>query len=131
MKKRESAVRRKMIVVRLNESEYDRLQTHLARTTEKTVAQYVRKLLLHQPVQVKYRNVSVDDFLRDVLELKRELIRSCEVYSKGVEKLQLLHHIPEFRYWLTHYEEGRITLLRQVEAIDHRMNLLYNLWLQK
>jgi hypothetical protein len=63
MKKRENEVRRKMVVVRLNQSEYDQLQKLQRQTTEKTISNYLHKLALNKQVIVKYRNVMADDFL--------------------------------------------------------------------
>jgi hypothetical protein len=63
MKKHENEVRRKMVVVRLNQSEYDQLQKLQRQTTEKTISNYLHKLALNKQVIVKYRNVMADDFL--------------------------------------------------------------------
>lgn len=131
MKKKESEVRRRMVVVRLNEREWERLQYFQKMTTEATVSNYLRKVALSKPVLVKYRNATADDFLRDMLELKRELSALGNNFNQAVKKLHVLDKIPEFRSWLTVYEHSRQAFLQKVEQIHQRITRLYELWLQK
>jgi hypothetical protein len=131
MKKKESEVRRRMVVVRLNQEEFQQLQKFVEQTTETTISNYLRKVALGKPVLVKYRNASADDFLRDMLELKRELSALGNNYNQAVKKLHVLEKIPEFRSWLLIYEHARQALLQKVEQIHVRITRLYELWLQK
>jgi hypothetical protein len=131
MKKKEREVRRRMVVVRLNEREWERLQYFQKMTTEATVSNYLRKVALSKPVLVKYRNATADDFLRDMLELKRELSALGNNFNQAVKKLHVLDKIPEFRSWLTVYEHSRQAFLQKVEQIHQRITRLYELWLQK
>lgn len=131
MKKKECAVRRKMVVVRLSQEEYRQLQQFQQQTTETTVSNYLRKVALNKPVLVKYRNATADDFLRDMLELRRELSALAGNYNQAVRKLHLLEKIPEFRSWLSIYEHSRQAFLAKVEQIHMRITRLYELWLQK
>jgi hypothetical protein len=131
MKKKESEVRRRMVVVRLNEREWERLQYFQKMTTEATVSNYLRKVALNKPVLVKYRNATADDFLRDMVDLKRELSALGNNYNQAVKKLHVLDKIPEFRSWLMVYEHSRQAFLQKVEQIHQRITRLYELWLQK
>jgi hypothetical protein len=131
MKKKETEVRRRMVVVRLNPEEYQQLQQFQEQTTETTISNYLRKVALQKPVLVKYRNSSADDFLRDMLELKRELSSLGNNYNQAVKKLHVLEKIPEFRSWLMIYEHSRQAFLQKVEQIHVRITRLYELWLQK
>lgn len=131
VKKKEAEVRRRMVVVRLSESEFERLQYFQKMTTEATVSNYLRRVALSKPVVVKYRNATADDFLRDMLELKRELSALGNNYNQAVKKLHVLEKIPEFRSWLTVYEHARQAFLQKVEQIHLRITRLYELWLQK
>ena len=120
-----------MVVVRLNPQEYEQLQKFQEQTTEKTISNYLRKVALRKPVLVKYRNTSADDFLRDMVELKRELSALGNNYNQAVKKLHVLEKIPEFRSWLMIYEHSRQAFLAKVEQIHVRITRLYELWLQK
>lgn len=120
-----------MIVVRLNEAEDKQLQKFVGQTTEKTVSNYLRKLALQKPVTVKYRNVSADDFLRDMVELKKELNAIGNNYNQAVKKLHILEKIPEFRSWILIHEKDRTSFLTKVDQIQTRVQQLYEQWLQR
>lgn len=131
MKKLESEVRKKMVVVRMNETEINQLTKLQGKTTEKDTSAYLRKVALQKPVTVKYRNQSADDFLLDMLNLKKELNAIGNNFNQAVHKLHLLDKIPEFRVWINQYDGLQKVLISKVEEIKLRMNQLYEQWLQK
>jgi MobC-like protein len=131
MKKQESEVRRKMVVVRMNETELNQLTKFQQKTTEKDTSSYLRKVALQKPVTVKYRNESADDFLLDMLNLKKELNAIGNNFNQAVHKLHLLDKIPEFRVWVQQHDGLQKVLVSKVEEIKLRMNQLYEQWLQK
>ena len=131
MKKLESEVRNKMVVVRMNETEFEQAEKFRKKTTERYLSTYVRKLSLQKPLTVKYRNESADDFLLDMLNLKKELNAIGNNFNQAVHKLHLLDKIPEFRIWVQQYDGLQKMLISKVEEIKLRMNQLYEQWLQK
>ena len=131
MKKLESEVRSKMVVVRMNETEINQLTKLQGKTTEKDTSAYLRKVALQKPVTVRYRNESADDFLLDMLNLKKELNAIGNYFNQAVHKLHILDKIPEFRVWVQQYDGLQKVLISKVEEIKLRMNQLYEQWLQK
>ena len=131
MKKLEREVRKKMVVVRMNETEFSQLEKFQQKTTEKDTSSYLRKVALQKPVTVKYRNESADDFLLDMLNLKKELNAIGNNFNQAVHKLHILDKIPEFRGWVNQYDGLQKVLISKVEEIKLRMNQLYEQWLQK
>ena len=131
MKKPEHDVRRKMVVVRMNEQEFKQLERFQRHTTEKNIGSYLRKVSLQKPVTVKYRNESADDFLLDMLSLKKELNAIGNNFNQAVHKLHILDKIPEFRIWVQQYDGVQKLLISKVDEIKLRINQLYQQWLQK
>jgi hypothetical protein len=86
---------------------------------------------MQKPVTVKYRNQSADDFLKQMLELKKELNGIGNNFNQAVHKLHILDKIPEFRVWIQHYDGLQKLLVSKIEEIKIRMNQLYEQWLQK
>lgn len=115
----------------MNDAELDQLTILQKKTTEKDISSYLRKISLQKPVTVKYRNESADDFLNDMLGLKRELNSIGNNFNQAVHKLHLLDKIPEFRSWLNEYNGLQKILINKVDEIKLRMNQLYEQWLQK
>jgi len=131
MKKPEQEVRSKMVVVRMNEQEFRQLKKMQRQTIEKNVGSYLRKVALQKPVTVRYRNESADDFLLDMLNLKKELNAIGNNVNQAVHKLHILEKIPEFRSWVQQYDSLQKVLISKVEEIKNRMHQLYEQWLQK
>jgi hypothetical protein len=131
LKKQDNEVRNKMVVVRMNNTEFEKVENLRKKTTERYLSSYVRKLSLEKPVTVKYRNQSADDFLKEMLGLKKELNAIGNNFNQAVHKLHLLDKIPEFRFWISQYDGLQKALVNKVEEIKLRMNQLYEEWLQK
>lgn len=131
MKKQEAEIRNRMLKVRVNDAEMSLLKKLQAQTTERDVSSYIRRAALQKPVTVLYRNRSADDFLREMLPLKKELAAIGNNVNQAVHKLHILDKIPEFRSWLMEYEGLKKLLMNKVEEIRLRMNQLYEQWLQR
>ena len=131
MKKEAKAVRNKMIVVRVNDDEDTKLQELFKRSTDNSLSHYLRKTILQKPVTIKYRNQTADDFLKQMLELKKELHFIGNNFNQAVRKLHTLEKIPEFRSWILTYQTICDALLQKIEMIEKKINQLYEEWLQK
>ncbi len=131
MKKEESEVRKIFIKIRMNEQELKAIKKNQLKTTERSLSNYIRKVSMQKPVIVKYRNQSADDFLKDMLLLKKELSAVGNNFNQAVHKLHLLDKIPEFRSWIIQYDALLKLLVVKMEEIKLRMNQLYEQWLQK
>lgn len=131
MKKREKELRKHFVKTRMNDDEVNQLLKLQQRTTEKDTSSYLRKVALQKPVTIKYRNESADDFLLDMLNLKKELNAIGNNFNQAVHKLHLLDKIPEFRVWVQQYDSLQKALISKVDEIKLRMNQLYDQWLQK
>ena len=131
MKKQENEVRKIFIKIRMNDEELKQVKKKQQQTTERSLSEYIRNVSMQKPVTVKYRNQSADDFLKQMLELKKELNGIGNNFNQVVHKLHILDKIPEFRAWVIHYDGLHQSLVSKVEEIKLRMNQLYEEWLQK
>ncbi len=131
MKDKEKEVRHLILNVRMNAAEKKQLQKLQQLSTEKTMSNYVRKVALQKPVIVNYRNQSADDFLKDMLDLTKQLNGVGNNFNQAVHKLHTLDRIPEFRNWIQEQQTLHKQVVKSIEAIRSHMNQLYEQWLQK
>ncbi len=131
MKKQESEVRKIFLKIRMNDDELKLLKKKQQQTTERSLSEYIRNVSMQKPVTVKYRNQSADDFLKQMVELKKDLNGIGNNFNQAVHKLHLLDKIPEFRVWVNQYDGLQKVLMNKVEEIKLRMNQLYEQWLLK
>lgn len=131
MKKQENEVRKIFVKFRMNNAEVVQLKKLQQQSTERSVSNYVRKVALQKPVIIKYRNQTADDFLKEMLLLRKELNAIGNNFNQAVHKLHMLDKIPEFRYWVKFYEGLQVSVVEKVEEIKSKVNQLYEQWLQK
>nr|WP_294991387.1 plasmid mobilization relaxosome protein MobC [uncultured Sediminibacterium sp.] len=131
MKDKEKEVRHLILKVRMNAAEKKQLKQLQQSSTEKTISNYVRKVALQKPVIINYRNQSADDFLKDMLELTKQLKGVGNNFNQAVHKLHTLDRIPEFRNWIHEQQALQKQVVQSIEVIRLRMNQLYEQWLQK
>ena len=126
----EKQIRNKWLTVRLTEEEYDLLEKYCNETTCTKLSDYVRRLVLKKPVNIKYRNVSIDDFLIDMLQLKKDFNGVANNFNQSVHKLHTLQHLPEFHGWFMQNERDKVIILGKIEAILSKVSQLYKSWSQ-
>lgn len=124
-------IRNIMIMIRMNKTEHEKLLTLRKRTTEKTNSTYIRKIVLNEPVTVIYRNGSADDFLSEMLQLKRELHAIGNNFNQAVHKLHTIGRIPEFRKWIADYGQYHHLFIGKTNEILSQANQFYLQWSQE
>jgi hypothetical protein len=90
MARQKGKVRNKRIIVLYSNEEFQQVKMLFARSMSTTISSYVRKVSLEEPVEIINRNVSFDDFIGEIVQLRKEMadIRQLPLTSEG--ELQLI-----------------------------------------
>lgn len=120
--------RTKWLTVRMTEEEYAELERLRRKTTNQQLSQYCRSVLLKKPVYVRFRSESLDDFLAEIVALRKEFKAVAVNFNQVVHKLHTLQEIPEFKVWLLVNEKHKDLLFPQIKAIQDRINEAYAKW---
>jgi MobC-like protein len=126
--KKEKELRDKWVNTRYSKSELETLQKLFKQTACKDLGDYIRKVTLNKPVSIRYRNQSVDDFLAEMVSLKRELNAIGTNFNQAVHRLHNLQFVPDIQHWVMMNETDKTQLFRLIESINNRVNQLYQLW---
>jgi hypothetical protein len=126
--KKSTPPRTEWLTLRLTKEEYQQLRLLASQTLCPTLSDYGRQLLLREPVHVKWRNQSLDDFVRDMARLRDELNRLGGNFNQSVHRLHTLHNVPDIQQWLLLNEGDKTLLFRHIETISTRINDAYQLW---
>ena len=130
MKKKRPA-RNRWLTIRLNSDEEAALQKHCRTTTCQSLSEYGRRVLLKAPVVVLYRNASADDFLEEMVGLKRELNAIGTNFNQAVHRLHAQDKLSEMKVWLLLSEQQRTSLLKTTDDILRKLTQIHAAWLQK
>jgi hypothetical protein len=123
-------VRKRWLTLRMNDEEYAIMEKYFKTTTCREMSDYVRRLVLNKPVNIKYRNASIDDFLTDMTGLKRELNAIGNNFNQAVHRLHQVEHIADFQFWLLQNEKDKSAISGKMDQILSRIEKLYQLWSQ-
>lgn len=122
--------RTRIAAVRFTAAEYAALERRCKTTTCRQMSEYLRNCLLHQPVTVRYRDASLDEFMLEFIRVRKELSALGNNFNQTVKKLHTLQQTPEFRQWILDTRAQRETLLLQVEEIRKMTAKITQKWLQ-
>lgn len=126
--KKQQPKRNKWLTLRMTEAEYRQVEALTAQSTCSTVSDYARKAVLGKPVVMRYRNQSLDDFMADMLQLRKELNYIGNNFNQAVHRLHTLHISGEIQQWLLLNEQDKTQLFRQIETISTKISEAYKLW---
>lgn len=118
-------IRAKWVSVRLNEMEKNKLEKLYKKTTCNSLGEYVRSVLLKEPVIVRFRNRSADDFIEEILLLRKELNAIGNNFNQLVHKLYTLDSISEIKAWAILNESGKKIFMKKVAEISEKMSEIY------
>ncbi|MFC0773463.1 plasmid mobilization protein [Terrimonas alba] len=124
-------IRSRWLTIRLNETEEKKLNQFYSRSTCNALSEYARDVLLKEPVHILYRNQSADDFLEEMILLKKELNAIGNNFNQAVHKLHTLDHVAEINAWAIVNEAGKKAFMKKLEEITGKMNQIYEQWSQK
>ena len=120
--------RTKLITLRLTPTEYEQLNNKFKTTTCRKLSDYLRKLIFSGRVTILTRNQSLDDFMTEMIELRKQLNAIGNNFNQAVHKLHILEKIPEFRTWIMTNEIDKKILLNKIDEIKNRINQFAEKW---
>jgi hypothetical protein len=124
-------IRSRWLTVRLSDDEETRLRKLYAKTTCKAISEYARDVLLREPITVVYRNQSADQFLEEMILLRRELNAIGNNFNQAVHRLHTLDHDSQIKVWAMLNESNKKLFMAKVNEISEMMSRIYEVWLQK
>lgn len=126
----EHNTRKHWLNIRLTEAEHSQMMAAFSKATDRKLSTYARKLLLGKPVKVLTRNASFDEYVREMVQLRKELNAIGNNFNQLVRKVNSLKHPTEV-YVLAKYTRGmQAQLLAKVDVIKSRINQFSDQWYQ-
>jgi acetone carboxylase gamma subunit len=120
----------KWLHTRLTEDEYDKLQAQFKKTTCRKLSQYIRNKLFDKHLTVLYRNKSLDDFMAELMPLKKSLYAVSNNFNQAVRKLNSMNPNDDAQHWIIAYELTKRNVEKQVEEIKEHIQKFGESWLQ-
>jgi hypothetical protein len=119
----------RVINFRLNTVEYNLLVVGWKKTTLKKLSAYIRKVLFGRVLTVRTRNASLDDFMAELILLKKELNAIGVNVNQATHRLHTLDHLPQMQRWLVDWERDKGMLFGQMDLIMEALAKVEEQWL--
>ena len=124
-------LRDRWLTIRLSQAEEKFLKDFSGKTTCNNLSNYARNVLLRKPVTLLYRNQSQDNFLNELILIKRELNAIGNNFNQLVHRLHIIDHQGELKSWIISYELQQQTMQSKTNEIKTWLVNIYNLWSQE
>jgi hypothetical protein len=130
MMERENSNRTRIVGLRFTPDEYKKIERKWKTSTCRKLSDYIRKHLFDKPITTNYRNQSVDEFMSEIIRLRRDLNALGNNFNQAVKRLHTLQQIPEFKAWIISHELEKKILFNKVEEIKTHIQKISEKWLQ-
>jgi MobC-like protein len=123
--------RSRLVGVRLKPEEYRLLHEKYKATTCRQLSEYIRRILFDKKITVFTRNKSMDDFMAELIVIRKELSAIENNLNQSVKKLNALQEIPEVKIWLILNQDMIKKVFEQTEEIKSKINQFCASWSQE
>lgn len=120
----------KWLHVRVSSDEYHTIHKNYEASVHRKLSDYIRRVLLQKPVVIASRNVSLDDFMSEMINLRKELSALGNNFNQVVKQLHISDNIPAVLEWLPVIEKAQQNLLEKTEEIKLKIAKINDQWLQ-
>lgn len=121
----------KIIVVRIEEGDYDQLINRQKSTTERSLSAYCRKQLLGKPMIKAVQNESLREVLQHLSLLQKDLNGIGNNYNQMVKRLHITDRIPEVRQWFLGYLSEKQRIQEAIQSVKMYLDKTAQKWLQE
>ena len=129
--KEKKPMRNRWLTIRLSQEEEASLLKLSQKTTCRSLSEYGRSVLLKEPVTVLYRNATADDFLEEMVALKKELNAIGNNFNQVVHRLHTLDKTGDIKLWFLMSESSRATVQKKTEEILQKVSQIHAVWSPK
>lgn len=126
----EKSSRKTRVGAWLTANEWDMLSKEFKISTSKKLSDHLRRKILGKPVTVYHRNKSLDEFIPEMLLLRKELNAIGVNYSQVVNSLKSMPDLMEVKVWLKIHESSWQLMQKKVDEIRFKIIQINDQWLR-
>jgi hypothetical protein len=122
--------RNRIVGLRFTAAEFKKVDASFKQTTFRKLSGYLRNVILDKPVTVYTRNKSYDEFVADMVGLKRELNAIGNNINQAVKKLHTMTHDDEIKAWAVFHQNNQQFLFKKIAEIELKISKMSERWSQ-
>lgn len=118
------------VYFQVDSASYQSLKEKCAQSTCRSLAEYLRKLILGEPVTVNYRNASLEDLITELCLTRRQLAEAVKAFERSAQKVSSATSEQQLSSWLETQESDRRQITFLIDQIHQYCRKTTYLWLQ-
>ena len=123
--------RSRLVGLRLQPEEYRLLHDKSKATTCRALSEYIRRILFDKKITIFTRDQSMDDFMTELIVLRKELGAIGNNLNQSVKKLNAYQDVAEIKFWIV-LNEGTIKkIFDRTSEIKSKINQFSESWSQE
>lgn len=123
--------RSRLVGLRFTPEEYRLLHDKYKATTCRQLSEYIRRKLFDKKITVFSRNKSMDDFMTELIVLRKELGAIGNNLNQSVKRLNAYQAIAEIKIWVLLNEKTIQKIFESTETIKSKINQFSESWSQE
>lgn len=118
------------IYIKVDPECYQRLKDQCAKTTCRSLAEYIRRLVLLEPVTINHRDASLDGLVNELSLTRRHLADAVLAFQLSAQRISAATAGQPLTHWLKEHESDRDRVTTLIEQIYEHCKKVAYLWLQ-
>lgn len=120
----------KRVTIRFTHAEYQRLENSFKESTCRQLVDYCRKVLAAKPVTIFYRNKSLDDFMLEMIRIRKDFNAVGNNFNQVLKKINSVEDKSITKIWLPYAQTLQNELIERVKNIQEKIKQVSQTWLQ-
>lgn len=120
----------KWLHIRLSKQEWDKIHLYFSGTDHTKISTYAREVLLKKPIVGTYRNRSLEDYMTELIRMRKELNHIGHNFNQAVHKLHIADNDKEMQQWIRQVEQDRKRVVDSIEKIKEFILSTSREWLR-
>jgi hypothetical protein len=123
--------RSRLVGLRLQPEEYRLLHDKSKATTCRALSEYIRRILFDKKITIFTRDQSMDDFMTELIVLRKELGAIGNNLNQSVKKLNAYQDVAEIKIWVLLNGGTLKKIFDHTAEIKSKINQFSQAWSQE
>ncbi|MCU0440701.1 MAG: hypothetical protein MUC49_22630 [Raineya sp.] len=118
------------VTIRFSKADYEKIKKRYENSTCLRLATHLRQILLGKKISLRYRNQSIDDQMKELTKLRRELNQIGLNFNQAVRKLNSCAEteMPKAHHWQNMLNISKNELEPCIREIKDKINIFADVW---
>lgn len=127
--KKPASNQRCTVYFQVDSARYQSLKEKCAQSTCRSLTEYLRKLILQEPVTVNNRNASLEDLITELSLTRRLLAEAVRAFELSALNVSAATSQQQLTSWLKTHESDRAQIVALIDQIYQYCRKTTYLWL--